>query len=227
MGYDAKTVREDLLAGHQRLIAVLDGLTDDDMRAPSALPDWSRGHVCTHLAHNATAFARQTEYALAGRLIDFYDGGREAEQGRIETGAGRPAAEITAEIRESVAVLEDAWTRVGADDWTLPVRYRDGNLLDTLLARWREVEIHTVDLRLSYRPRHWTPEFSRHALEFLSARVPQGIELTVSAGDYRRTWGSGAPVEVSGALTDIVAVLAGRAPDNALSGGLPTLDPWP
>jgi maleylpyruvate isomerase len=227
MGYDAKTVRGDLLTGHKRLIAVVDGLTDADVRAPSTLPDWSRGHVLTHLAHNATAFARQAGYALAGKLIDVYDGGREAERGRIEAGSGRPAAEIAAGIREAVAALEDVWTRVGDDDWALPVRYRDGTVLDTLFARWREVEIHTADLGLSYRPHHWTPEFSRHALEFLSARVPRGTELTVIAGDYRRTWGSGTPVEVSGALTDIVAVLAGRAPDNALSGGLPDLDPWP
>src|SRR5882724_11305332 len=137
MGYDTKAVRENVLAGHKRLIATLDGLTDADMRAPAALPDWSRAHVFTHLEHLAIALTRQAEFALAGKQVDLYDGGRPAARAAVNAAAGRSAAEIRDAVTETAAELENIWTRV--HDWSLPVRYRDGVLSDTVLARWREL----------------------------------------------------------------------------------------
>jgi len=33
---------------HRRLHRALDGLTDEQVRAPSPLPGWTRGHVLAH-----------------------------------------------------------------------------------------------------------------------------------------------------------------------------------
>jgi maleylpyruvate isomerase len=223
MGNDAKTVRDSVLAGHKRLIATFDGLTDADLRAPSALPDWSRGHVLTHLEHNAKANVRQVEYALAGKLIEFYDGGRPAAATAVTAGSSRSAAEIRAAVVESADQLEEAWNQV--DDWDRVVRYRNGTLRDLVFGRWREVEIHMADLDLGYRSSDWAPDFCVHAVSFLGARTPKGVELTVNAGGHQWKWGTGTPAEVSGELTEVAAWLAGRA--HRLPGELPELGLWP
>src|SRR4029453_17161231 len=39
--------------GERAVAGRIDGLPDDDLAAPSGLPDWSRAHVVGHLARNA------------------------------------------------------------------------------------------------------------------------------------------------------------------------------
>ena len=41
-------------------------LSDEDVKAPSALPGWTRGHVLAHLTGISNAMARQLEYAARG-----------------------------------------------------------------------------------------------------------------------------------------------------------------
>ena len=41
------------------------------------LPEWSVGHVMTHLARNAEAMVRRVEAATRGEVIDQYAGGVE------------------------------------------------------------------------------------------------------------------------------------------------------
>ncbi len=43
---------EEMVLATTRYLGALTDLTDEDMRAPSQLPGWSRGHVVTHLARN-------------------------------------------------------------------------------------------------------------------------------------------------------------------------------
>ncbi|MFM8776484.1 MAG: maleylpyruvate isomerase N-terminal domain-containing protein, partial [Actinomycetota bacterium] len=59
-GSDKKKLADDLnehvsgcAEAHQRLLTALGSLTDDQCREDSLLPNWSRGHVLTHLARNA------------------------------------------------------------------------------------------------------------------------------------------------------------------------------
>ncbi|GGS64019.1 maleylpyruvate isomerase [Planobispora rosea] len=219
--------------GQHRLENLLTGLTDDDVRAPSALPDWSRGHVITHLEQNAAAFTRQAEYARRGELIDVYDGGAAGRAAAIERGAGRGAAELRKALAEAHAALEDAWSRTGEDDWKRPIRYRDAPLLFTVHARWREVEIHMVDLDLGYRPSDWPIDFCDHVVDFLAVRVPGGTHLTMIADDADRRWSAGnggEPVVLRGNAGDLTAWLAGRDPAGPITvetGSLPELAPWP
>ncbi|MCG5220395.1 maleylpyruvate isomerase family mycothiol-dependent enzyme [Streptosporangium sp. KLBMP 9127] len=218
--------------GHRRLEGLLADLTDDDIRAPSALPGWTRGHLVTHLANLAHAFTRQAEYAHQGRLIEVYDGGRPGRDAAIERGAGRTAAELREATTTAHATLEKAWAATGDDGWALPVSYRDGELLDTVVTRRREVEIHLADLDLGYLPSNWPVEFCEHTATFLAPRVPDGIRLTLSATDTTWNWtsGTGEPVVVRGPAGDLTAWLAGRSTGGrvtAENGDLPQLDPWP
>ncbi|WP_173129668.1 maleylpyruvate isomerase family mycothiol-dependent enzyme [Kibdelosporangium persicum] len=212
----------EVAAGHARLAEIVGTLTDDQARADSALPGWSRGHVLTHVANLARALTRQVEYALDGKLVDVYDGGAEGRAAAIEQGAGRPAAALADDVVQSAKELESAWAAVGPDDWARPVKHRDGTVADTVLVRWREVEIHTADLGLT--PVRWSPEFRGHLFGFLSPRIPAGVSLVLPD----RTLGEGEPVHVTGDLTDIAAWLAGRDYAGELVFSRPIrLGPWP
>ncbi|MBP2334483.1 maleylpyruvate isomerase [Saccharothrix coeruleofusca] len=217
------TIAERVLDAHRRLAALIEPVTDAQVARPSALPGWTRGHVLAHLAGATDAMARQAEHE--GELIEVYDGGRPGRNADIEANAGRTADEHRAAIAAAVARLTAAWA--GVSDWDSPVTYRSGTLRDTALALWREVEIHARDLDLG--PFAWSPEFCEHALDFLAARVPDGVRLTLAATDHDREWtfGEGEHVELSGALTDLTAWLAGREYAGPISGPKPELKPWP
>ena len=73
---------------------------DEDARAPSLLPNWSRGHVLTHIARNADGIARAMSGALRGEVVRRYPNGTAGRNADIEAGAVRSVAELAADVRE-------------------------------------------------------------------------------------------------------------------------------
>ncbi|MBP2473633.1 maleylpyruvate isomerase [Crossiella equi] len=199
---------DQIAAANDRLRSLLDPPLA--VGEPSGLPGWTRGHLLTHFANCARAIARQAEYALRGETIEIYDGGRPGRAAAIEAGAHRPAREQAEDVRAALDELEAVWCKATTADWARPVSYRDGTLLGTAQAWWREIELHTVDLGLGYTPAEWTPEFTAYLTDFLRVRLP-------------------GPVELSGDPTDVAAWLAGRphAGPVTAEGGLPELLPYP
>lgn len=219
-----------LTAGQDHLRRLLAGLTEDAARAPSALPGWTRGHLLSHVEGVARALARQARYALRGRVVEVYDGGRPARDAAIEAGHGRGAAQLAAAVGDALDEAEASWAGVGPDDWQRPVTYRDGTVRTAGLSWWRELEIHTSDALLGTGTDRWPPQLCAHLVDFLSVRVPPGTALTLTAVDTGRSWtlGEGAPVAVEGRLTDLAAWLAGRRQEQPLAGDpLPELASWP
>jgi len=210
-----------------RLTDLTGTIDEDTARGPSALPGWSRGHVLIHLANFSRAMARQADEALAGRTIEVYDGGRPARDAAIEAGAALPAKDLAQAVTEGTGDLLKAWDQVGPSDWDRPVAYRDGNLLDTAFCAWRELEIHTTDLALAPSIDDWSPIFCLHLLDFLRPRTPDAITLVLQAKDFTWQSGTGEPVALQGALTDLTAWYAGRTPTGPIAGDLPDLNPWP
>ena len=100
------------LAGARAAQAALDawlgGLGAVDPGTPSLLPGWSVGHVLTHLARNADSHLRM----LAGEPQ--YPGGAEQREADIAVGAGRPWAELLADLRAAHERLDAAWSAVVA-----------------------------------------------------------------------------------------------------------------
>ncbi|WP_447006433.1 maleylpyruvate isomerase family mycothiol-dependent enzyme [Saccharothrix isguenensis] len=215
------TIQANVLAAHRRLAALIEDVTDAQVAEPSLLPDWTRGHVLAHLANVTVGLAGQAENE--GAKVEVYPGGRPARDAAIEAGAVRSAAEHRAGIADAVARLAKAWA--GVRDWDTPTFYRGSTLTGTAYALWREVEIHTRDLDLG--PVTWSPEFCDHAVDFLSARVPDGVRLTLRAEDRRWVIGEGEDVTLTGDRTDLVAWLAGREPAGPVTGDRPELKPWP
>ncbi|MEU5692723.1 maleylpyruvate isomerase family mycothiol-dependent enzyme [Actinosynnema sp. NPDC020468] len=215
-------VPDQALDALRRLASLLEGLTDAQVGEPSRLPDWTRGHVLAHLAGATNMLARQAEYAVRSEQVEVYSGGRPQRNLEIETYSGRSADEHRTAVADAVRRLETAWKAV--EDWSAPVTYRDGSLLGTAEATWREAEIHAHDLALG--PVVWTLDFVDHAVDFLAVRVAGG--LTLKATDVDRIWelgGGGAAVE--GTAQDLALWLAGREPDGALTGEVPELSEWP
>ncbi len=147
---------------HRRLVVRVQGLSDDDMRRPSGLPDWTVAHVLTHLARNADSHARRTDAAVEGVVVDQYPGGVAGRQAEIESGAHRPAAAIIADVRESAGRVDELWQQV---------RGRERALRDLPARRWQEVEVHLVDLDLGVTHRDWSDDFVERWLPVLRQRM--------------------------------------------------------
>jgi maleylpyruvate isomerase len=226
---------DSIARAHERLRAAVPALDDDQLRMPAkGLPGWTRGYVLAHLATLATAFAQQADYAVQGKIVDMYDGGRPARTAAIACGAALPAPQALRALEDGLTALEESWARLSPADWDHPVSYRDSTLLATQLCWWREIEIHNVDLDVGYRVEDWKTDLSAHVVTHLLPRLPAPDAFRLTAEDTGRSWrhGWGEEVEVLGRQNSLAAWLAGR--DSAVPptvtghhGELLELGPWP
>ena len=143
------------------------GLTNAQVRAPSELPGWTRGHVLTHLARNADGILRTVDGALRGEEVERYPG--DSRDREIEAGAPRPAAVLVDDAVNAANALTDRFTPINdAHLWDRPTaEHRTTG--SWLYSRWREVEIHRVDLGLGYLPSSWPCSFVATALPDIAA----------------------------------------------------------
>ena len=65
-GFDPAATLRQINAATGQLLQTVAQFTDADVRAPSLLPTWSRGHVLTHLARNADGGRRLLLWARTG-----------------------------------------------------------------------------------------------------------------------------------------------------------------
>src|ERR1700722_3993211 len=89
------------------LTAGISELTDAEAREPSLLPNWTRGHVLTHLARNSEGGTRLLRWALTG-VPSYEYPSVEDRATAIEAGAGRPAAVLIADVRATAEAPADA-----------------------------------------------------------------------------------------------------------------------
>src|SRR5262245_33027217 len=142
-------------------------LTDEQVREPSGLPGWTRGHVLAHVARNADALVNLLTWARTGEESPMYPS-RQARDDGIVAGAGRTAAEQRADLLESQARFMAAAAQMREADWRARVRWgSDGQDAGADLVPWLrlvELEVHHVDLDLGYTPAHWTASFVQRQL---------------------------------------------------------------
>ena len=159
---------------HQALLASLDELvvagTIGSARA-SLLPEWTVGHVLTHLARNADALTGMIDGARIGEERVMYPS-QEARNTDITNGATRPLSEMVDDLRRSVWRLEQAWASLDADGWSGHGLAVMGRLpvVEFPWRRWREVEVHRLDLGLGYTWEHWPTEYVSSDLAHRSAQ---------------------------------------------------------
>jgi maleylpyruvate isomerase len=168
-------------AAHQRLLAALENLTDDDCRQDSLLPNWSRGHVLTHLSRNADSHVNLLQAAVKGEVGEQY-ASAEQRNGDIERGSTRSAEELVMDLRLSIYGLEAAWASANEKAWSGQGRTLRGNVIEMsslVFLRWREVEIHHADLNLGLGYDDLTPLYVRLELDqqimLWRSRKPMGM----------------------------------------------------
>jgi maleylpyruvate isomerase len=162
---------------HRRLRETLGGLDDDVARGPSRLPDWTVGHILTHIARNADSHVRILQGALAGEHLEQYEGGHEQRSGDIEAGAGRGAGELVDDVITTFVRLEDTFERMTPeawDGWGLS-RGQPWPCRDVPFFRWREVEVHHVDLGMGYDVVDWPDGYVAAELPIALSALPLRI----------------------------------------------------
>jgi maleylpyruvate isomerase len=233
--WDPAADSAEIAAATARLLDSAHSLSDADVLAPSALPNWSRGHVLTHIARNADSLVNLLTWAATGVERQQYPS-RQARDAGIEAGAARPIADQIRDLEESHQRFTDAVEAVPATRWDNEVRWMSGQprpaskILD---ARLREVAIHHVDLNAGYSASDWTSEFALRIL--LSVRAPleahgmPAVTLVPTDVDTRVDVSGGSAVEVAGTASGLATWLLGRDAGSGLvvSGGeLPTPPAW-
>lgn len=230
----------------RRLLRTIDDLTDAQAARGSLLPDWTRAEVLTHIARNADGVRRLAEAAARGDIDAQYPGGAEQRATDIAAGQGVGAAALRSDVRRASDALMEVWRTLPDNAWD-----RDGKVIDgtrtiahTVWSRWREVELHHLDLDLGYQPSDWPVVFVRRALcervERLGTRAEdeparpgsEEARYRIEASDHGRAWvlavdGSGVlPLADDGSIPidaticgwgcDLLAWLYGRDPGAEL-----------
>ena len=217
-------------ASHRALEATIADLDDATARQPTDLPDWSVGHLLTHLARNADSHVHVGHGVMVGEERDQYPHGFDGRNADIAAGADRAAGELVADVGATNRAVELTWAGMDDDAWAVgTARSMVGtwHAADFPFYRWREVELHHVDLGLGYglpnlAAGYVALELAWHApalpgrLADGEPRLLRAVDLGIEAGDA-----AGVTIEADG--WEIVGWLFGR---GELSGA-PDLTPWP
>ena len=165
-------------AAQARLSETLESMTDEVARRPSRLPDWTVGHVLTHIARNADSVLRRIDGARHDHVVDQYVGGAAGRAADIEAGAGRPAAALVDDVRTTSAAVSEALATVPDEAWgrlTRGVMGRLSPLDQVLFSRWREVEVHHVDLGLGFGYQDWPEAYVAEELARQVVKLPARV----------------------------------------------------
>ena len=182
---------------HRSFVAAVGPLSADDLRRPSLLPGYSRGHVVAHVINKTDAHVWLFEGALAGEVRRLHPDGHDADRA-ADVAARHPASELCADLERSFDKLEAAWDALDDDMWDRQGIMTAGprTMTEIVGHHLRNVEVHHVDLSIGYGPRDWPTLF-------VEAELAKRL--------------SGLPGRAEDA--DLLAWLLGRA-------AAPDLEPW-
>jgi len=241
---DPAELQRQLADATDRLLATAEGLTDGQAREPSLLPGWSRGHVLTHIARNADGLRNLLIWARTGVVTPQYPS-QQARNDAIEAGAGRPAADLLADLHESAAAFAAEAAGMPERGWQAEVHGLRGPGHPgwyTLARRLSEVQIHHVDLGAGYQAADWPDSFVAERLESVTAEfsqrvgVPTARLVVAGTGREYRIGTAGAAAagtpepRISGPSWLLLAWLTGRSDGEGLAkdppGPLPEMPAW-
>jgi maleylpyruvate isomerase len=233
--YDLPAAVANVPLTQNRFAQTVSTLVEAEIREPSVLPGWSRAHVVAHVARHGEAMVRLIDGVLTQRYTEAYPGGPLARDAEIETGAQHDPGDLADDVYETNASLVVAFARMTTPTWGRQVQFPTGSFPASRCAwsRWREVEVHHVDLGLDvYTIESWPEEFVSthlpHELAKLPGRLPVGTAIRVGGSRF----GSGDVIAtIDGPETAVLAWLFGRvglaAPAlTSSTGALPELPPW-
>ena len=200
----------------QRLMTTVAGLDDAAVAAPSGLPDWSRGHVLTHIARNAEGMRNLLADARTGSEFGMY-ASTEARSADIAAGAGRPIGVHEADLRVSAGRFAAEVKALPAEAWSASVRpfpwvtgYDPIPVAAIPLYPTSELEIHHVDLDAGYSFADCPADLAGLLVNRMHGRHESSILAAVTATDIDHTWTFGA-ASTDAADTGTVPTVTGTA----------------
>ncbi len=174
-----------LLTRHtELLLATARSLTD--VGAASLCTGWTRAHVLSHLARNADGLSALVRAAADGTGETMYAGDAERDAD-IEAGAGRPLADLVADVERTAIELAEALPRLASLDPETRVERTPGGqtfrvgMLPAL--RLREVVYHHVDLDAGFTFADVEPELVADFLADEYTRLGSDGEHRARAAD--------------------------------------------
>ncbi len=221
-----------LREGTAHLLAVVDELSDDDLRGPSALPGWTRAHVVGHLARNAEALGRLTVWAATGQETPMY-ADREQRAAEIERSAALPASTLRDQLAATAATLDAALAALTPAQRQAQVRSALGRAIPAAEVPWmriREVWLHAVDLDAGATPADLPGGVVDLLLDDVTAALSakDGCpSLELAPTDRERTWrlGRTEPTD-TGPVVAPAAELAGWLTGRTAGPDRPALPRW-
>jgi maleylpyruvate isomerase len=218
---------DDLAAVTRHTELLIDHATHlGDVRAPTLCEGWSRAHVLSHVARNAEAILRLTEWALDGQRREMYPGGTSARDVEIEAGAtrggptsphdGRPAGVFVDDLTDVAAALRPRLAELAGPLAVDEVEMRGGLKIPPQalpFLRLRELVYHHVDLDDGFTFADVEPELLRRFVDDAVSRLrmgsrPPDLDLRTDEGDH---WLVGEPTtEVHGSRAGVLLWLARR-----------------
>jgi len=223
-------------AAIDRLLESVSGLSPEQIREPSLLPDWTKGHVLTHVARNADGFRNLLTWAQTGVETPMY-ASAEARAADIEAGAGRSGDELKADVADSAQALLEKARELPEEAWLAEVRGIRGPaepVWSMFGRRLFEVEVHHADLGVGYGPADWPDWFVSDELYrvcgWLAVNPQAPTAVLTDAGSGRQYFlrtQDGSDLVITGPGYALLAWLIGRESDGELSvdpeGALPDI----
>ncbi len=226
---------------HRRLEALAAVVASAGSPRASGLPGWTTAHLLCHLERNAASHIRMLEAALRDEVVEQYERGDAGRAAEIESGSLRPLDALFVALADTDRRLEATWTRLDARGWHRPTAARAGvrPAFTCLWARWREVEIHSVDL--GSPSQSWPAAFARAGLDVavqglelrpLAARLPGDVTVVLVDDDGNRWTSDGESIPTHhglGTSQHLLAWVVGRGADNEIdwTPEPPPIAPWP
>ncbi len=222
-----------MASGQQSVEAAVASLDDLAVAQPSALPNWTRGHVLSHLARNAEALTNLVTWARTGVETPMY-ASPEARDAEIEAAAGDGVEVLVDELRSTASRFAAELDALTPDQLAFVVVTRGGlsrPVADVAWMRVREVWLHLVDLDLGVSMADVPTDvclavaddvlraFARRpdCTPFAARITDTGAEYVVSAGGPMV---SGGPVVIADART-MAGWLTGRGHTPPAADGTP------
>ncbi|MFF4592834.1 maleylpyruvate isomerase family mycothiol-dependent enzyme [Amycolatopsis sp. NPDC001319] len=206
---------------------VIGSIDETAVRAPSALPGWTRAHLLSHLARNADAVGNLLTWAATGVEHPMYGPGT-ARDDDINAGATRGATEILADVVTSGERLVDLAASLPDHAWTAPVRGRGGQPItgaDALTLRLAETTIHLVDLDAGHDFTSACSLLGDYVDDVVTNMINMYLgdlpPIRLTDGTHTWTMADGSAGLVTGTPGDLLAWLSGRGPGAALDGPVP------
>jgi maleylpyruvate isomerase len=162
-----RRLSDDLDTATQRLIDEARLLSGADLRAPSLLPGWSRGHVLAHLARGADATRSLLAGARAGQHRPAYASYADRDAA-IDRSAAARAEDLLDDLAGSAMALRTVVRHLPDPAWRYQVQGLGGGPFPAsqlLIRRLAEVELHHCDLGIGYGPGQWLASFREMDLD--------------------------------------------------------------